>query len=80
MRRDLFPDGLGQAVPQVPSIAGLHRAGQRPADRLAVGPRPVTAHDLGPGMVPQPLLRDVGGAALDDVERRPVSASMSTVA
>src|ERR1700758_2110358 len=38
VRRDLLPDGLAEAVPQVPAVAGLHRAGQRPADRLAIGP------------------------------------------
>lgn len=68
VRRDLLPDGLAQAVPQMPAVADLHRAGQRPADCLAVGPRPVTAHDLDPGMVPQPLLRDVSGAAPDDID------------
>ena len=51
VRRDFLPDGLAEAVPQVPAVADLHRAGQRLADRLAVGTRPVTAHDLDPGMV-----------------------------
>jgi hypothetical protein len=68
VRRHLFPDGLAQQVPQVPPIPGLHRARQHPADRLAVGPRPVTANDPGSRVVSQPLLRSVGGAALDHVD------------
>ena len=68
MRGDFLPDGLAEAVPQVPAVADLDRAGQRLADRLAVGARAVAAHDLDPGMVPQPLLGDVGGAARDDVD------------
>ena len=68
MRGDFLPDGLTEAVPQVPAVADLDRAGQCPADRLAVGARPVTAHDLDPGMAAQPLLRDIGGAAGDDVD------------
>ena len=68
MRRDFLADGLGQQVPQVPAVADLHRAGQGPADGLAVGSRPVTADDLDSGVVPQPLLRDAGGAALDRID------------
>ena len=68
MRGDFLPYGFAEAVPQVPAVADLHRARQCLADRLAVGARPVPAHDLGPGMVPQPFFRDVGGAALDDVD------------
>ena len=43
MGRDFLPDGLGQQVPQMPAVADLHRAGQGPADRLAVGTRSVPA-------------------------------------
>ena len=66
VRRDFLPDGLAEAMPQVPAVADLDRRGQRPAHCLAVGARAVTAHDLDPGMAPQPLLGDVGGAAGDD--------------
>ena len=51
MRRDFLPDSLGQQVPQVPAVTDLHRAGQSPADSLAVSPGPVAAHDLGAGVV-----------------------------
>jgi hypothetical protein len=68
VRGDFLPDGLAEAVPQVPAVADLHRRGKRPADGLAVSSRPVAAHDLYAGMVPQPLLGDVGGAAGDDVD------------
>ena len=68
MRRDLLPDGLAEAVPQVPAVTDLDCRWQCPADRLAVSARAVTAHDLDAGMVPQPLLGDVGGAAGDDVD------------
>ena len=68
MRRDFLPDGLAEAVPQVPAVADLDRAGQRLADGLAVGARAVTAHDLDPWMAPQPLLGELSGAAGDDVD------------
>ena len=67
MRGDFLPHGLAEAVPQVPAVADLDRAGQCPADRLAVGTRPVTAHDLDSRVAPQPLLGDISGAAGDDV-------------
>ena len=56
MRGDLFQDGFGQAVPQVPAVTGLDRAGQRAADRLAIGAGPVAAYDLHAGMAAQPRL------------------------
>src|SRR5215467_16122551 len=68
VRGNFLPDGLAQAVPQVPAVAHLHRRGQGLADGLAVGARAVTAHDLDPRMVPQPCFRDVSGAAGDDVD------------
>jgi hypothetical protein len=68
VRRDFLPDGLAEAVPQVPAVADLDRAGQCLVDGLAVGARAVTAHDLDPWMAPQPLLGDVSGAAGDDVD------------
>ena len=46
MRGDFLQHGLSQAVPQVPAIPGLDRAGQCPADRLTVGAGPVPAHDF----------------------------------
>src|SRR5260370_42068259 len=71
MRRDLLPGGLAQAVPQVPAVADLDRRWQRLAYRLAVSTRPVTAHDLDPGMVLQPLSGNVGGTAGEDVDAPP---------
>ena len=68
MRGDFLPDGLAEAVPQVPAVADLHRVRQCLADGLAVGARPVPAHDLDSRVVPQPLLRDISGAALDDID------------
>jgi len=56
VRGDLFQDGFGQAVPQVPAVTGLDRAGQRAADRLAIGAGPVAAYDLHAGMAAQPRL------------------------
>ena len=68
MRQDLFAGSLAQEVPQVPPVADLHRLRQRPARRLAVGPRAVTAQDLDPGMVPQPCLSHVRGPARNDID------------
>ena len=68
VRRDFLPDGLPEAVPQVPAVADLHRAGQGLANGLAVGPRPVTAHYLDTRVVPQPLPGDASGPAEDDVD------------
>jgi hypothetical protein len=68
VRHDLLPDGLAETVPQVPAVADLDRAGQRLADRLAVSARAVAADDLDAGMVLQPFLSDLGGAAGDDVD------------
>jgi hypothetical protein len=34
VRGDLFQYGFGQAVPQVPAVTSLDRAGQRAADHL----------------------------------------------
>ena len=71
MRRDLLPDGLAEAVPQMPAVAHLHRAGQCPADGLAVGPGAIPAHDLHPAMTEQPFLSDAGGAARNYVDAPP---------
>ena len=54
MRRDFLLHGLSQAVPQVPAVADLDRGGQRAADRLTGGTRPVTARHLHAGMTAQP--------------------------
>ena len=67
MRRDFLQDGFGQAVPQVPAVAGLHRAGQRAADRFAVGAGAVAAHGLDAGMTAQPFPSGVRGAAGQNV-------------
>ena len=68
MRGDFPGGGLGQAVPQVPSVADLHASGQRGADCLAVGPRSVPADDLDAGMLTEPVPGDIGGTALQDVD------------
>ena len=68
MRRDFPLHGLGQAVPQVPAVADLDRGGQGAADRLTVGTRAITAHDLHAGMTAQPFLDDVCGAAGQHVD------------
>jgi hypothetical protein len=34
VRGDFFQDGFAQAVPQVPAVTRLHRAGQHAADGL----------------------------------------------
>ena len=67
MGGDLLPGGLGQAVPQVPPVADLHRAGQCRAGRLPVCPRAVPAHDLDPGMLAEPAFDDIGGAPFEHV-------------
>jgi hypothetical protein len=71
VRRDFLQHRLGQAVPQMPAIPGLHRAGQRPPDRLAVCPGPVPAHDLNAGVPAQPRLRHISGAAGQDIDPLP---------
>ena len=68
MRGDFPGGGLGQAVPQVPSVADLHASGQRGADGLAVCAGSVPADDLGAGMLTEPVPGDIGGAALQDVD------------
>jgi len=58
VRRDFLPDGLAEAMPQVPAVADLDRAGQRPADGLAIGARAVTAHDRAATSPAGPTPRD----------------------
>jgi hypothetical protein len=60
-------------VPQVPAVADLDRAGQCAADRLAVGARAITAHDLHAGMGARPGLDDAGGAAGQDIDTAAVA-------
>jgi len=71
VRGDLPEDGLAQAVPQVPAVTGLDRAGQGTADRLAVGAGPVPAYDLHAGVNAQPRLRHAGGPARQDIDALP---------
>jgi hypothetical protein len=71
MRRDLLLGGFGQAVPQVPAVTGLDRAGQRPPDRLGVGTGPVPAHDLGTRVLTQPCLHHVSRPAGQDIDPFP---------
>ena len=68
MSRDFLRGGLGQAVRQVLSVAGLDRSGQRRADSLAVCPGTVSADDFHSRVAAQPVLNDIGGAALEDVD------------
>ena len=68
VRRDLFPDGLAEPVPQVPAVTDLHRRRPGPPDGLAIGPGPVTARDLGPRVLPQPVTGGVRGPAGNDVD------------
>ena len=65
---NFFQDGSGQAVPQMPAVTGLDRAGQRAADRLAVGAGPVPAHDLDARVIAQPLLQHVSLPAGQDID------------
>src|SRR5690606_28336813 len=59
-----FLDRLAEVVPQVPAVGDLDRVGCPVADGLGVGTGPVPAHDLHPGVFPQPggdgLLLPVG--------------------
>jgi hypothetical protein len=71
VRRDLLQHGPGQAMPQVPAVTNLDRAGQRPPDRLAVGTRPVPAHDLDARVSAQPCLQHLSGAARQDIDPLP---------
>ena len=80
VRGDFLLGGLAEAVPQVPAVADLDRAGQRLADGLAVGARAVTAHDLDSRVIPQPFPAKSAVRPGRTSTRRPVSASMSTVA
>jgi hypothetical protein len=66
--QDLLPGGLAEEVPQVPAVTDLDRSGQRPPGSLAIGTRPVTAHDRDPGVRAQPLLSGVRGPARDDID------------
>ena len=76
-----FPqDRLGQEMPQMPAVTGLHRTGQRPAGCFAIGTGPVPAHDPGTRVAAQPGFQHVGLAAIQDIDRCPVSAPVSTVA
>jgi hypothetical protein len=68
MRGDLLRSRIGEAVPQVPAVADLHRVWQRRADGLPVGTRPVTGDDFHAGMGTQPFLHDIGGAPFQDVD------------
>ena len=77
MRGDLLRPASAEAVPQVPAVADLHRAGQRLADGLAVGARAVTAHDLDPGWSRSHFPAKSAVRPRHDVDPT-VSASMST--
>jgi hypothetical protein len=68
MRGGFLRGGLGQAVPQLPAVADLHASGQRRADGLPVCPGTVPADDLDPGVLAQPVLDDIGGAVLQDID------------
>jgi hypothetical protein len=52
----------------VPAVTGLDRAGQRAADRLAIGAGPVAAYDLDAGVPAQPRLQHVSLSAGQDID------------
>lgn len=65
---DLAQRGFAQVVPHMPPVADLHRVRQGSPDRLSVGCRAVTAHDLDARMLAQPRLQGVGRAAGQHVD------------
>jgi hypothetical protein len=60
--------GLSQEVPQMPAVPALDRVRQRGPHGLAVGAGPVSAGDLDAWMPADPVLDDVSGAPLEDVD------------
>ena len=62
MRRHFLQHRLAQAVPQMPAVTSLDRAGQRPADRLAISAGPVAADDFGARVLAQPGHQHIGPA------------------
>ena len=62
---------LAQAVPQVPAVTGLDGAGQRAADRLAVGAGAVAADDFDARVIAQPGFQHVRFAAGQDIDPLP---------
>lgn len=55
----------------MPPVTGLDRAGQRPADRLAIGTGPVAANDFDARMAAQPGFQHVSFAAGQDIDPLP---------
>jgi hypothetical protein len=53
-------DVLGEVVPQVPAVSDLHGQGCPLVGAVGVRAGTVTAHDLGAGMLAQPVGEGVG--------------------
>jgi hypothetical protein len=68
VRGDLLEHGLGQVVPDVPTVPDLQRVGQSAADRFGVGAGAVSAHHLHAGMGAQPRLHRRGQPVGQDVD------------
>jgi hypothetical protein len=68
MRGGFLRGGLGQQMPQVPAVPALDGVRQRRADGLAACPGPVAGDDLDAGVLAEPVLDDIGGAAFQDVD------------
>jgi hypothetical protein len=68
--RDAPLGGLGEVLPQVEPVGDLDRLRCPGAGAVGVGAGAVTADDLDAGMSRQPVRERLGGAALQQVERR----------
>ena len=66
MRGHFLQHRLAQVLPQMPAVTGLDHAGQRPADRLAVGTQAVPADDFDARVIAQPGFQHVSLAAGQD--------------
>ena len=60
MAGDHLLDRFPQVVPQVPAICHLHRVGRSRAGALCVGASSVSADDLDPAVLLQPVAKGLG--------------------
>lgn len=65
---DLLPGGLGQSMPEMPSVSDLHRLRERVAHGLSIGGGSVPADDLDATMSTQPLGDDLRAPAGQHVD------------
>jgi hypothetical protein len=79
VRGDALLDRFREVQPQVEPVGDLDRVRRPGPGALGVGPRAVPADHLNPGVGGQPVRERLGVAAFDEVERAPVSMSMSSV-